>query len=196
MTRNVPAERLKHFVNELEILTRLCHENFVTVNGCTSSCGLSAALAHPNEYLHTNRHSNSIDGDMKTNNILLDKNFRVKVADFGISRLFPNDVTHVSTAPQGTPGSADPEYPQCYQLTENGDVNSFSIVLVELLSSKPAVDLSRDNHEINLANFAINRIWRHLLDEVRPCTSILVRTRYAQYGYINGRVGFPVPATG
>jgi serine/threonine protein kinase len=42
--------------------------------------------------------------DVKTTNILLDADFHVKVADFGLSRLFPVDVTHVSTAPQGTPG--------------------------------------------------------------------------------------------
>uniref|UniRef100_A0A2N9JA44 Protein kinase domain-containing protein n=1 Tax=Fagus sylvatica TaxID=28930 RepID=A0A2N9JA44_FAGSY len=66
-------------------------------------------------YLHA---SDIIHRDIKTNNILLDNNFCVKVADFGLSRLFPNDVSHVSTAPQGTPGYLDPEYRQCYQLTK------------------------------------------------------------------------------
>ncbi|XP_028794483.1 LEAF RUST 10 DISEASE-RESISTANCE LOCUS RECEPTOR-LIKE PROTEIN KINASE-like 1.5 [Neltuma alba] len=51
-------------------------------------------------YLHA---SDIIHCDVKTNNILLENNFCVKVVDFGLSRLFPNAVTHVSTASQGKP---------------------------------------------------------------------------------------------
>ncbi|TYI09296.1 hypothetical protein ES332_A09G062900v1 [Gossypium tomentosum] len=114
-------------------------------------------------YLHA---SKTIHRDVKTNNILLDNNFTVKVADFGLSRLFPTDVTHVSTAPQGTPGYVDPEYHQCYQLTEKSDVFSFGVVLVELISSKPAVDITRHRHEINLSNMAINKIQNRALHEL------------------------------
>ncbi|XP_076902195.1 LEAF RUST 10 DISEASE-RESISTANCE LOCUS RECEPTOR-LIKE PROTEIN KINASE-like 1.2 [Bidens hawaiensis] len=114
-------------------------------------------------YLHA---SEIIHRDVKTNNILLDNNYCVKVADFGLSRLLPNDVTHVSTAPQGTPGYVDPKYYQCYQLTDKSDVYSFGVVLIELISSKPALDISRSRDEIVLANMAINMIQRCALDEL------------------------------
>ncbi|XP_022933864.1 LEAF RUST 10 DISEASE-RESISTANCE LOCUS RECEPTOR-LIKE PROTEIN KINASE-like 1.2 [Cucurbita moschata] len=114
-------------------------------------------------YLHA---SEIIHRDVKTNNILLDNNFCVKVADFGLSRLFPLDVTHVSTAPQGTPGYVDPEYHQCYQLSDKSDVFSFGVVLVELISSMPAVDITRHRQEINLFNMAIKKIQSHALNEL------------------------------
>ncbi|XP_021909071.1 LEAF RUST 10 DISEASE-RESISTANCE LOCUS RECEPTOR-LIKE PROTEIN KINASE-like 1.2 isoform X2 [Carica papaya] len=114
-------------------------------------------------YLHA---TDIIHRDVKTNNILLDNNFSVKVADFGLSRLFPTDVTHVSTAPQGTPGYVDPEYHQCYQLTEKSDVFSYGVVLIELISSLPAVDITRHRQEINLSTLAINKIQNHALHEL------------------------------
>ncbi|KAH1076762.1 hypothetical protein GLYMA_19G073200v4 [Glycine max] len=114
-------------------------------------------------YLHA---SKIIHRDIKTNNILLDNSFYVKVADFGLSRLFPNDMTHVSTAPQGTPGYVDPEYHQCYQLTSKSDVYSFGVVLIELISSMPAVDMNRHKDEINLSNLAIKKIQERALSEL------------------------------
>ncbi|AES62863.2 wall associated kinase-like protein [Medicago truncatula] len=114
-------------------------------------------------YLHA---SEIIHRDVKTNNILLDNTFCIKVADFGLSKLFPNDITHVSTAPQGTPGYMDPEYHQCYRLTSKSDVYSFGVVLVELISSMPAVDMSRDKDEINLANLAIRKIQKSKIHEL------------------------------
>ncbi|XP_022878472.1 LEAF RUST 10 DISEASE-RESISTANCE LOCUS RECEPTOR-LIKE PROTEIN KINASE-like 1.2 [Olea europaea var. sylvestris] len=114
-------------------------------------------------YLHA---SDIIHRDVKTTNILLDDNFCVKVADFGLSRLSPTDVTHISTAPQGTPGYVDPEYHESYQLTNKSDVYSFGVVLIELISSMPAVDISRSRHEINLANLAVNKIQRSAFNEL------------------------------
>jgi serine/threonine protein kinase len=50
--------------------------------------------------------------DIKSSNILLDFSFQSKVADFGLSRLGMTETSHISTAPQGTPGYVDPQYHQ------------------------------------------------------------------------------------
>ncbi|KAL2934110.1 LEAF RUST 10 DISEASE-RESISTANCE LOCUS RECEPTOR-LIKE PROTEIN KINASE-like 1.1 [Bienertia sinuspersici] len=113
-------------------------------------------------YLHA---SDIIHRDVKSKNILITDNFTVKVADFGLSRLFPLDVSHVSTTPQGSPGYVDPEYHQCYHLTNKSDVYSFGVVLAELISAKPAVDITRNRQEINLSSLAINKILQHAWDE-------------------------------
>ncbi|XP_078166450.1 LEAF RUST 10 DISEASE-RESISTANCE LOCUS RECEPTOR-LIKE PROTEIN KINASE-like 1.1 [Carex rostrata] len=136
-------------------------------NALTLSVRLSIAIETANAlaYLHAVEPP-IIHRDVKTKNILLDDGFHVKVGDFGLSRLFPLDVTHVSTVPQGTPGYVDPVYHQCYHLTDKSDVYSFGVVLMELISSKPAVDMSRSKDEINLANMALNKIQRCQLDDL------------------------------
>ncbi|CAL5210009.1 unnamed protein product [Lathyrus oleraceus] len=114
-------------------------------------------------YLHA---SDIIHRDVKTNNILLDVNFSVKLADFGLSRLFPNNVSHVSTAPQGSPGYLDPEYFQLYKLSVKSDVYSFGVVLIELISSLKAMDSAREKEEINLANLAAKKIRKGAIGEL------------------------------
>ncbi|KAJ0439860.1 putative transferase, protein kinase RLK-Pelle-WAK-LRK10L-1 family [Helianthus annuus] len=117
-------------------------------------------------YLHAR---DIIHQDVKTNNILLDNNFNVKVADFGLSRLFPVinvDFNIVLADPQGTPGYVAPEYYESFQLSDKSDVYSFGVVLIELISSMAAVDKLRPREDIYLANLARNRIQRCEIDQL------------------------------
>ena len=104
--------------------------------------------------------------DIKSSNILLDYNYRSKVADFGLSRLGMSESSHISTAPQGTPGYLDPQYHQYFHLSDKSDVYSFGVVLMEIITSLKVVDFSRPHSEVNLASLANDRIGRGCVDEI------------------------------
>lgn len=60
--------------------------------------GIASGLA----YLHEELEPPIVHRDIKASNILLDKNFTPKIGDFGLAKLFPDNITHISTKIRGT----------------------------------------------------------------------------------------------
>ena len=113
-------------------------------------------------YLHD---SGIIHRDVKGSNILLDENFTVKVADFGLSRSLPDYVTHVSTIPVGTRAYIDPDYYDSGRVSDRSDVYSFGVVLFEIISSKPP-KLLEGGESVSLAKFGISKMLNKALEEL------------------------------
>ncbi|KAF2324477.1 hypothetical protein GH714_014653 [Hevea brasiliensis] len=127
---------------------------------------IAAETAQAIAHLHSAIHPPIYHRDIKSSNILLDYNFRSKVADFGLSRLGMTEISHISTAPQGTPGYLDPQYHQNFHLSDKSDVYSFGVVLLEIITALKVVDFSRPQNEVNLAALATDRIGNGRLNDI------------------------------
>jgi len=58
-----------------------------------------------------------------------------KLSDFGLSRVIDLGVSYVSSEVRGTFGYVDPEYRHNRKVNAAGDVYSFGMVLLQLLST-------------------------------------------------------------
>ncbi|XP_052200113.1 receptor-like protein kinase FERONIA [Diospyros lotus] len=120
------------------------------------------------DYLHTGIQGGVKHRDVKTTNILLNKDMVAKVSDFGLCKMVStsHSVSHVSTVVKGTFGYFDPHYFSTHKLTKKSDVYAFGVVLLEVLCGRPAVDLSLEEEQHSLSLWAQGRIKDGKLDEI------------------------------
>ncbi|VAH65148.1 unnamed protein product [Triticum turgidum subsp. durum] len=116
------------------------------------------------EYLHELCTPSIVHRDVKTPNILLDKNLVGVISDFGLSRAFNDAHTHISTVAAGTLGYLDPEYHATFQLTVKTDVYSFGIVLLENITGQPPVFM--DPQTVHLPNWVRQKIANDSIHDV------------------------------
>ncbi|KAL7098342.1 hypothetical protein ACP275_09G011000 [Erythranthe tilingii] len=118
------------------------------------------------DYLHTG-HS-LIHRDVKASNILLDENFIAKVSDFGLAKNLSRTKlqSHVSTKVKGTFGYFDPNYFTTGKLTRKSDTYAFGVILLEVLSGRPAVDFRIAENERILTKWARENITNGNADQI------------------------------
>ncbi|KAJ1379636.1 Serine/threonine-protein kinase, active site [Sesbania bispinosa] len=100
--------------------------------------GIAQGLA----YLHHDLLLPIIHRDIKSTNILLDEDYQPKVADFGIAKVLQarGSKDSTTTVIAGTYGYLAPEYAYSPRATTKGDVYSFGVILMELLTGKKPVE--------------------------------------------------------
>jgi serine/threonine protein kinase len=64
--------------------------------------GICLGVARGLAYLHEEIPSPIVHRDIKASNILIGKNYVPKIGDFGLAKLFPDNITHISTRVAGT----------------------------------------------------------------------------------------------
>ncbi|KAE8652710.1 putative serine/threonine-protein kinase isoform X2 [Cucumis sativus] len=121
------------------------------------------------QFLHEEAVPHIVHRDIKASNILLDKDFNPKIGDFGLAKLFPDDITHISTRIAGTTGYLAPEYALGGQLTLKADVYSFGVLILELVSGKRSSTV----FGVEISILLLGRVWElyeegKLLDIVDP----------------------------
>jgi Protein kinase domain/SPARK len=105
-------------------------------------------------YLHYGVKPAIYHRDIKATNILLDGEFRARVADFGLARQSREGQSHLTTRVAGTHGYLAPEYALYGQLTEKSDVYSFGVLVLEIMTGRRALDMSAPSGIVLVTDWA------------------------------------------
>ncbi|KAF8405220.1 hypothetical protein HHK36_010120 [Tetracentron sinense] len=133
-------------------------------------------------YLHEGLEPKVVHRDIKSSNILLDKNWNPRVSDFGLAKLLGSDASYVTTRVMGTFGYVAPEYASTGMLNEGSDVYSYGVLLMEIISGRSPVDYARPTEVVNLVDWfkgmVASRRGEEMVDpliEVQPSPRALKR---------------------
>lgn len=105
-------------------------------------------------WLHHSCNPRVLHRNISSSNILLDHELEPKISNFGLARLMNPLDTHVSTFVNGDYGQAGyvaPEYARTLVATVKGDVFSFGVVMLELISGQKATEVRSRKFKGNLA---------------------------------------------
>ncbi|KAM7275150.1 hypothetical protein ACFE04_017016 [Oxalis oulophora] len=124
--------------------------------------GMAKGLA----YLHEGLEPKVVHRDVKSSNILLDRQWHPKVSDFGLAKLLCSERSYVTTRVMGTFGYVAPEYACTGMLNEKSDVYSFGVLIMEIITGRSPVDNSRPKGEAQLVEWLKNMVGDRRSEEV------------------------------
>ncbi|KAI3512380.1 hypothetical protein L1887_19695 [Cichorium endivia] len=133
-------------------------------------------IARGMNYLH---HCNPpiIHCDLKSSNLLVDKNWNVKVGDFGLSRIKRETYLSTNTG-KGTPQWMAPDVLRNEQADEKSDVYSYGVVLWELTTEKIPWDNLNSMQVIGAVGFMNQRL--EIPNDVDPQWASLIESCWSR----------------
>ncbi|XP_015592025.1 serine/threonine-protein kinase pelle isoform X2 [Cephus cinctus] len=108
---------------------------------------IAVGTARGLQYLHTIGDRPLIHGDIKSSNILLNRNLEPRLGDFGLAREGPEKADMLVSKILGTKPYLPDDYLTDRRLSTKIDTYSFGIVLYELATGLLAYDNSRPQHK-------------------------------------------------
>jgi len=123
-------------------------ENHKGILGWDKLYKIAIGIARGLEYLHHSCKTRIVYFDIKPQNILLDKDFCPKIADFGLAKLCDTKESKLSlTYPRGTIGFIAPEvfYPTFGNVSTKSDVYGYGMMLLEMVGGRKNVEAMDEN---------------------------------------------------
>ncbi|CAN1187422.1 Probable LRR receptor-like serine/threonine-protein kinase At3g47570 [Linum perenne] len=122
------------------------------------------------DYLHNHCGTPIVHCDLKPSNILLDEDMVAHVGDFGLAKSLSTiaNPSSSSIGIKGTIGYAPPEYGMGNEVSIQGDVYSYGVLLLELFTGRrPTNETFRDGLSLhNVVKSALSK--QHILEVVDP----------------------------
>ena len=165
--KQIQSPNSQEFLSEVKILASLRHTNIIKLLSFASSedsmllvyefmtngsladhlqildwgkkLNIAVDVARALSYMHHDCNPLIVHRDVKSRNILLDSEFKAKVADFGLARIMKRGEVEVTvTSLAGSVGYMAPECAYSTKVNEKADVYGFGVVLLELVTGRVA----------------------------------------------------------
>ncbi|KAJ1266541.1 hypothetical protein BS78_08G159700 [Paspalum vaginatum] len=135
---------------------------------------IAVAIASALDYLHNHCNPPVVHCDLKPSNVLLDEAMVAHLADFGLAKFLQgfNHSCHQSSTsllgPRGSIGYIAPEFGFGSKPSTEGDVYSYGIIILEMLTGKRPTDEIFTNG-LSLHKFVENAFPQNIGEVIDPC---------------------------